>query len=121
MATYDNKPAKDIDPQYFFLVFPYCFPNGQGLPAKKVLVKRWLTYLIQKNGSPFQSIDFVCDAGNYIMRHGVNLAANLLFKTSPKLFEQSNRSTNHHIKHADHIIAKRGKASIYDPVEVKAL
>jgi hypothetical protein len=55
------------------------------------------------------------------MRHGVNLAAHLQFKTSPKLCEQANKATNEHIKRATQILAKRGKASIDDPTEVKAL
>ncbi len=76
-----------------------CFPNGQGLLiAKKVSVKRWISYLIQIDGCPFQSNAFVCGAGAEIMRHGVNLAAYLQFKTSPKLFEQANKASNEHIK-----------------------
>jgi hypothetical protein len=55
------------------------------------------------------------------MRHGVNLAAHLQFKTSPILFEQANKATNEHIKRAAQILAKRGKASINDHAEVKAL
>ena len=55
------------------------------------------------------------------MRHGVNSAAHLQFKTSPKLFEQTNKATIEHIKRASQILAKRGKASIVDPAEVKAL
>ena len=55
------------------------------------------------------------------MRHGVNLAAHLQFKTSPRLFEQASKATNEHIKRATQILAKRGKASIYDPTKVKAL
>ena len=43
------------------------------------------------------------------MRHGVNLAAHLQFKTSPKLFEQANKATNEHIKRAAQILAKREK------------
>ena len=92
MATYDDILAGDIDPPWFLLVFPYCFPNGQGLLANKLSVKRWLFYLIQIDGSPFQSNAFVCDAGDGIMRHGVNSAAHLQFKTSPKLFEQANKN-----------------------------
>jgi hypothetical protein len=72
-------------------VFLDCFPNGQGLPVEKVSVKRWLSYLIQIGGSPFQSNAFVCAADDWIMRHGVNLAAHLQFKTSPKLFVQANK------------------------------
>ena len=54
VATYADKPPEDIDPLCFLLVFPDCFPNGQGLPTKKVSVKRWLiSYLIQIHGSPF--------------------------------------------------------------------
>jgi hypothetical protein len=53
-------------------VFPDCFPNAQGLPAEKVSVKQWLSYLIQIDGSPFQSLAFVCAASDWIMRHGVN-------------------------------------------------
>ena len=55
------------------------------------------------------------------MRHGVNLAAHLQFKTSPKLFKQANKATNEHIKRAAQILAKRRKACIDDPAEVKAL
>ena len=55
------------------------------------------------------------------MRHGVNLAAHLQFKTSPKLFEQANKATNKHIKREAQILAKRGKASIDDPAEVKVV
>ena len=121
VATYSDKPAEDIDPLWFLLVFPDCFPNAQGLAGNNVSVKRWLSYLIQIDGSRFQSNAFVCAAGDWIMRHGVNLAAHLQFKTSPKLFEQANKATNEHIKRAAQILAKRGKASIDDPAEVKAL
>ncbi len=55
------------------------------------------------------------------MHDGVNLAARLQFKTSPKLFEQANKATNEHIKRATQILAKRGKSSIDDPAEVEAL
>ena len=55
------------------------------------------------------------------MRHGVNLAAHLQFKTSPKLFEQANKATHEHITRATQILAKREKASIDDPSEIKAL
>ena len=55
VTTYADKPAEDIDPLWFLLVFPDCFPNGQGLLVEKVSVKRWLSYLIQIDGSPFQS------------------------------------------------------------------
>jgi len=53
VATYADKPTENIEPLWFLLVFPDCFPNGQGLPAKKVSVKRWISYLIQIDGSPF--------------------------------------------------------------------
>jgi len=43
------------------------------------------------------------------MRHGVNLATHLQFKTSPNLFEQVIKATNEHIKRAAQILAKRGK------------
>ena len=121
VATYADKPAEDIDPLWFLLVFPDCFPNGQGLPTQKVSVKRWLSYLIQIDGSPFQSNAFVCAAGDWIMRHGVNLAAHLQFKTSPKLFEKANKATTEHIKRAAQILAKRGRPVVNDPDEVKAL
>ena len=91
----------------FFIVFPHCFPNGQGLPEKKVPVKRWLSYLIKIRGRTFQSNDFVCVVGGYIMRHGVNLEARLQFKTSPKIFEQANKATNEYIKRANQNLAKR--------------
>jgi hypothetical protein len=87
VATYADKLAEDIDPLWCLLVFQDCFPNGQELPVEKVSVKRWLSYLIQIDGSPFQSNAFVCAAGDWIMRHGVCLASHLQFKTSPKLFE----------------------------------
>ena len=64
MATYAVKLAEDIDPLWFLLVFLDCFPNGQGLLAEKVSVKRWLSYLIQIDKSPFQSNVFCCDAGD---------------------------------------------------------
>jgi hypothetical protein len=51
------------------------------------------------------------------MRHGINLAAHLRFKTSPKLFEQSNKATNEQLKRAAEILSKREKVSIDDPVE----
>ncbi len=121
MATYADNPAEDIDPLWFLLVFLDCFPNGQGLLAEKVKAKRWLSYLIQVDGSPFQSNAFVCAAGDWIMRHRVNLAAHLQFKTSPKLFEQASKATNEHIKRAAKILVKREKGSIDDPAEVNAL
>jgi hypothetical protein len=46
LAKYADKPAEDIDPLWFLLVFSDCFPNAQGLLAEKVSVKRWLSYLI---------------------------------------------------------------------------
>jgi len=70
VATHANKHVEDIDPFWFLLVFLDCFPNGQGLVENKVSVKRWLSYLIQIDGSPFQSHAFVCVAGDWIiMRH----------------------------------------------------
>ena len=83
VATYADKPAEDIDPLWVLLLFPDYFPNGQRLLADKVWVKRWLSYLIQIDGSPFQSNAFVCASGEWIMRYGDNLAAHLQFKTSP--------------------------------------
>ncbi len=62
VATYVDKNAEDVEPLWFLLVFLDCFPNGQRLHAEKVSVKRWLSYLIKINGSPFQSNDFVCVA-----------------------------------------------------------
>ena len=64
MATYADKPAEDIDPLWFLLVFLDCFPNGQGIPAEIVSVKQWLSYLNQIDGSPFQSNTFVCAVGD---------------------------------------------------------
>jgi hypothetical protein len=58
------------------------------------------SYLIQIDGSLLQLNGFVCVAGDWIMRHGVNSASHLQFKTLPKLFEQANKATNEHIKHA---------------------
>jgi len=55
------------------------------------------------------------------MRHGYNLATHLQIKTSPKLFEQASNATNEHIKRATRILFRRGKASIDNPAEVKAL
>ena len=40
VATNADKHAEDIDPLWFLLVFPDCFPNDQELPVKKVSVKR---------------------------------------------------------------------------------
>ena len=59
-----DKHAQDIDPLWFFLVFLDCFPNAQGLPGKKVLIKLWVSYLIQIDASTFQSNDFVCACGD---------------------------------------------------------
>jgi hypothetical protein len=53
-----------IDPLWFLLVFPDCFPNAQGLAGNNVHVKRWLSYRIQIDGSRFQSNAFVCAAGD---------------------------------------------------------
>ena len=63
MATYQDRHVEDIDSLWFLLVFPYCFLNGQGLPAKKVSVKRWLSYLIQIEGNTVQSSAYVCAIG----------------------------------------------------------
>ena len=115
MATYADEPAEDIDPLWFLIVFPDSFPNGQGLPVEKVSVKRLLSYIIQIDESSFQSNAFVCAARDVIMRHGVNLAAHLQFKTLPKLFDQANKATSEQNKRATQILAKRGKASIDDP------
>ena len=78
-------------------------------------------FFFQINGSPFQSNAFVWGASDWVMHHGVNLAARLQFKTLPKLFEQANKATNEHIKRVDQILAKRENASMDDPAEVKAL
>ncbi len=59
VATYADKHAEDIDPLWFLLVFPDCFPNAQGLPAEKVSVKRCMFNLIQVDESSFQSNAFV--------------------------------------------------------------
>ncbi len=72
-------------------------------------VKRWLSYLIQIDGSLLQSNAFVCAASDWIMRHKNNLVAHLQFKTSPKLFDQANKATNEHVKRAAQILAKRGQ------------
>jgi hypothetical protein len=61
----------------------------------------------------------IYDVGNLIMRR--TLAACLQFKTSPKLFEQANKATDEHTKRGTQIPVKRGKTSIGDPSEVKAL
>jgi hypothetical protein len=64
VATYIVRRAEDIDHLWFLLFFPNCFPNGQGLPANKVSVKRWISYLIQIDGNPIQSNAFVCVASD---------------------------------------------------------
>jgi hypothetical protein len=106
-----------------FLVFQVCFPNGQGLPAEKVSIKRWISYLIQIDGSPFQSNDFVCVVGDCIMRHGVNLAAHLQLKNSPKIFKQANKATIMSTLSAQRrfLLSEENQAYIDDPAEVKAL
>ncbi len=55
------------------------------------------------------------------MRHGVNLASHLQFKTSPNLCEQANKATKEHIQRAAQILAKRGQASVHYPKEVKVV
>ena len=65
MATYVDKHVEEIDPLWVLLVFPDCFPNAQGHLAETVPFKRWLSYLIQIDGSPFQSNNAcVCDVGD---------------------------------------------------------
>ena len=90
-------------------MFPDYFSNGQGLLAEKVSDKRWLSYLIQIDGSPFQSNTFLCAASDWIIRHGGNWAAHLQLKTSLKLFEQANKATNEHIKRAAQILLSEEK------------
>jgi hypothetical protein len=60
VATYSDKSAEDIDPLWFLLVFADCFPNAQGLAGNNVYVKRWLSYLIQIDGSRLFSIKCFC-------------------------------------------------------------
>ena len=42
------------------------------------------------------------------MRHGVNLATHLQFKTSPTSFDKANKAADEHIKRASRILAMRG-------------
>ena len=60
VAAYDDEHAEDIDPFYSLLVLPDCVSNEQGLLENKVSVKRWLSYFIKIDGSPFQSNTCVC-------------------------------------------------------------
>ena len=56
VATYADKLAEDIDSLWFLLVFPDCLPNAQGIfPEKVSVIKRLHFYLIQIDGSLFQS------------------------------------------------------------------
>ena len=64
MAKYVDKHAEDIDLLWFLLVFLDCFQNEEGLLEKKISAKRWLSYLIQIDGSPFQSNAYVCVASD---------------------------------------------------------
>ena len=55
MATYADKLVEYIDPLWFLLVFPECFPNEHKLHDKKVSIEICFSFLIQIDGSPFQS------------------------------------------------------------------
>ena len=82
MATYADKLKDNIDSLWFLLLFLDYFPNRQELPENKVsVIKRWLSYLIQIDISPFKSNAFICVVSDWIMRRGENLAAHLQFKT----------------------------------------
>eukprot|EP00951_Prasinocladus_malaysianus_P038110 scaffold415629_cov15-Prasinocladus_malaysianus.AAC.2 len=89
VATYDSsKAVKSIDPEWFMLLFPDMFFNATGGPPEKVSEDAWLQHLILRDGTAFQSPDFICAAADRKIRHGVNLSAFLQFKSSPTLFKK---------------------------------
>ena len=114
VEMYDNTPLEDLDPAWFLLVFLDHFPNGTGLPPPGVSIRAWLRYLIQIDGSLFQLAPFLCAAGDWILRHEVNLAAYLQFKVSPSKFARAALAEVDDAKRVGELLAKRQRPKTTD-------
>ena len=121
VMRYGDQPVEDLDAQWFLMVFLDHFPNCQGLPPPGVSIKRWLKHLVLRHGSLFQRADFVCAAGDWLLRHGVNLAAFLQFKSSPDQFHMANRATSEDVERTAKLLARGARPNNDDVPEVKAL
>ena len=121
VMRYDDQPVEDLDARWFLMVFLDHFPNCQGLPPPGVSIKRWLKHLVLRHDSLFQRADFVCGAGDWLLRHGVNLAAFLQFKSSPDQFHMANRATSEDVERTAKLLARGARPNNDDLPEVKAL
>ena len=121
VMRFGDQPIADLDARWFMMIFPEFFPNCQGLPPPGVSIKRWLKHLVLRDGSMFQRAAFVCAVGDWMLRHGVNLAAYLQFKSSPEQFYTANQATPENVKRAAEILAKSGHPKPGDLPPVKAL
>lgn len=121
VMTYGGDPLSSIDPRWFVMVFPDSFWNGTGLPPEGVSMERWLRHLIQRDGSPFQKPAFVVAAANVLMRAGVNLAAYLSFKASPRQFMTAREATSSDVMKVAEMLARRGRPDASHTDKVKAL
>ena len=109
VEMFDNTPLEDLDPIWFLIVFLDHFPNGTGLPPPGVSIRAWLRYLIKIDGSLFQLAPFLCAAGDWILRHEVNLAAYLQFKVSPGKFARAALAEVEDARRVAEILAKLGQ------------
>ena len=121
VLRYGDQPVQDLEALWFLMVFFDHFPNCQGLPPPGVSIKRWLRHLILRHGSLFQRARFVCAAGDWLLRHGVNLAAFLQFKSSPEQFQMANQATSENVKRAAELLARGARPKVTDEPAVKAL
>lgn len=121
VLRYGDQPVQDLEALWFLMIFFDHFPNCQGLPPPGVSIKRWLRHLILRHGSLFQRARFVCAAGDWLLRHGVNLAAFLQFKSSPEQFQMANQATSENVKRAAELLARGARPKVTDEPAVKAL
>ena len=121
VMMFENTPLCDIDPAWFILSFPDYFPNGRGLPPKGVSLIAWLKYLIRIDGSPFQRDDFICAAGDWVLRHSVNLSAWLQFKVASSEFNEAKLAEEEDMVRLATILARRGRPKNTDNRVVHAL
>lgn len=121
VMIFENTPLEDIDPAWFLLVFFDYFPNGRGLPPPGVSVLAWLKYLIRIDGSWFQSDEFICAVGDWLLRHEVNLSAWLQFKVAAADFNEAMLAEEEDVTRVATLLARRGRPKATDNRVVHAL